>query len=304
MGSALTAPPRPGSVRHRPAGPRRHLARVAAAAGGLRLVASVVVELVRARRVLAAAAASGLTARLAPLAAAHAAHRELLVGRGRRRRAARRVPRSGPGRAGPAAGRRTPLRAAAAAQLREACVGAASGDLGARAGQRGRLDGPALRSSVRDRPGSGTRHDGPRRPADDARRRARRALHLRRAGRAHLAGRRRPSCTTSSPPPTAGTARAATGCGSWSWRPAASPWRQKRRTSWTAARIRPARLAGRGAGAQRGPAGHDAGPGRPGSTGTVRESGDEQRRRGRRRRQLELRRRRRRAVRPARPSSS
>lgn len=93
------------------------------------LVASVVVELVRAEGVLAAAAASGLTARLAPLAAAHAAHRELLVGAV----ADAEVPDASPTRVPDA-----PDRALAAVrrseqrllrQLREACVGAASGDL-------------------------------------------------------------------------------------------------------------------------------------------------------------------------------
>lgn len=93
------------------------------------LVTSVVVELVRAEGVLAAAAATGLTARLAPLAAAHAAHRELLVGAV----ADTELPDASPVRVPDA-----PDRALAAVrrseqrllrQLREACVGAASGDL-------------------------------------------------------------------------------------------------------------------------------------------------------------------------------
>lgn len=93
------------------------------------LVASVVTELRRAEGVLAAAAASGLAARLAPLTAAHAAHRELLAGAV----ADTELPDVSPARV-PAA----PDRALAAVrrseqrllrQLREACVGAASGDL-------------------------------------------------------------------------------------------------------------------------------------------------------------------------------
>lgn len=93
------------------------------------LVTSVVVDLVRAEGVLAAAAATGLTARLAALAAAHAAHRELLVGAV----ADTELPDASPAQVPDA-----PDRALAAVrrsekrllrQLREACVGAASGDL-------------------------------------------------------------------------------------------------------------------------------------------------------------------------------
>ena len=94
------------------------------------LVASVVAELVRAEGVLAAAtAAPELAARLAPLVDAHAAHRELLVGAV----AEAQLPDSSPTRVPDA-----PDRALAAVrrseqrllrQLREACVGAASGDL-------------------------------------------------------------------------------------------------------------------------------------------------------------------------------
>ena len=93
------------------------------------LVTSVVVELVRAEGVLAAAAATGLTARLAPLAAAHAAHRQVLVGAV----ADAELPDASPARVPDA-----PDRALAAVrrseqqllrQLREACIGAASGDL-------------------------------------------------------------------------------------------------------------------------------------------------------------------------------
>lgn len=94
------------------------------------LVAAVVAELVRAVGVLAAAApAPGLAARLDPLLAAHAAHRELLAGAV----ADAELPDASPARVPDA-----PDRALAAVRrseqrllrlLREACVGAASGDL-------------------------------------------------------------------------------------------------------------------------------------------------------------------------------
>lgn len=93
------------------------------------LVDAVVAELVRAEGVLTGAAASGLTARLDPLVAAHAAHRELLAGAV----ADAELPGASPARVPDA-----PDRALAAVrrseqrllrQLREACVGAASGDL-------------------------------------------------------------------------------------------------------------------------------------------------------------------------------
>ncbi|GAA1445381.1 hypothetical protein GCM10009641_66530 [Mycobacterium cookii] len=94
------------------------------------LVATVVAALVRAEGVLAAtAAAPGLAARLEPLVAAHAAHRELLAGAV----ADTELPGASPARVPDA-----PDRALAAVrrseqrllrQLREACVAAASGDL-------------------------------------------------------------------------------------------------------------------------------------------------------------------------------
>ena len=94
------------------------------------LVPAVVAELVRAEGVLAAAAAAtGLAARLDPLLAAHAAHRELLADAV----ADAELPDASPARVPDA-----PDRALAAVrrseqrllrQLREACVGAASGDL-------------------------------------------------------------------------------------------------------------------------------------------------------------------------------
>ncbi|QSR31824.1 hypothetical protein CFI00_15175 [Nocardioides sp. S5] len=93
------------------------------------LVASVVAELVRAEGVLAAAAAPGLVARLEPLVAAHAAHRELLAGAVADAElpgaSSVRVP-DAPDRA-LAAVRRSEQRLLR--ELRGACVGAASGDL-------------------------------------------------------------------------------------------------------------------------------------------------------------------------------
>ena len=132
------------------------------------------------------------------------------------------TPRSGPRLPRPSPGRSdralTAVRRSEQRLLREvraACVAAASGDLA-------RVLASVAASTAQHSaasatvPAPGWRHDRPRRPPGDPRRRARRALHLRRPGRAHLAGRDARRSTTPSPPATAGTVRAATSCGSWS----------------------------------------------------------------------------------------
>ena len=130
-----------------------------------------------------------LAARLAPLAAAHAAHRELLVGAV----AEAELPGASPTRVPDAPDRAlTAVRRSEQRLLRQ--LREAWWALPAVTSRACWPAWPPRRPSTPQhcpRPSwaPGRRHDRPRRPPGDPRGRARSALHLRRAGRAHLAGR-------------------------------------------------------------------------------------------------------------------